>query len=181
MTLTGGDISTCRETCLSPISSTKNLPNTDAFSNPHIHSRKRLSISTDLPWLQITYLLTNLPTYLLHGQSPSWEANWFSASQEIPHILWNPKGHYRIHKCRPPVSILSQLDPFHAPASHFLNIHLNIILPSIPCSSKWSVSLRFPHQNPVYATPLPILLHAPPISFFSILSPKQYLVSSADH
>jgi len=23
------------------------------------------------------------------GQSPYWEANRFSASQEIPHILWN--------------------------------------------------------------------------------------------
>jgi hypothetical protein len=25
-------------------------------------------------------------------QSPSWEANRFSASQEIPHVLWNPEG-----------------------------------------------------------------------------------------
>ena len=25
-------------------------------------------------------------------QSPYWEANRFSASQEIPHILWNPEG-----------------------------------------------------------------------------------------
>ena len=43
------------------------------------------------------------------------EANRFSASQEIPCILWNPKFHYRIDKCLPPVPILRQLDPDHAP------------------------------------------------------------------
>ena len=33
-----------------------------------------------------------LITYFME-QSPSWEANRFSASQEIPHILWNSKVH----------------------------------------------------------------------------------------
>ena len=66
------------------------------------------------------------------------------------------------------------------PTSYFLKIHLNIILPSTSGSSKWSLSLRFPHQNPVYASP-PYAPHAPPTSFFSILSPGQYWVSRIDH
>ena len=71
------------------------------------------------------------------------------------------KGHYPIHKCPPPVPTLNQFHQAYSPTSHFLKLQLNIILPSMPESSKWSLSLRFPHQNPVYASPLPIRATCP--------------------
>ena len=42
-------------------------------------------------------------------QSPSWAANWFAASQEIPRISRNPKVHYRTHKRPPPPEQASRM------------------------------------------------------------------------
>jgi hypothetical protein len=93
-------------------------------------------------------------------QSPFSVANQSSASQEIPCILWNVKVHCHVYKCLPLVPVLSQINPIHAP-SHPTSqkIHLNIILLSTHGSSKWALSLRFPHQNPVYTSPLPHTCH----------------------
>ena len=72
----------------------------------------------------LTYLY--LLTYSM-VQSPSWEANWFAVSQEIPRISRNPKVYYRTHNPPPPVPILGQHNPVHIPTSHFLEIIPNII------------------------------------------------------
>ena len=49
---------------------------------------------------------------------------------------------------------LSQIEPVHASTSHMLKINFNSIHPSTPGSSKWSLSIRFPHQIPVCTSPL---------------------------
>ena len=94
-------------------------------------------------------------------QSPSWEANWFVASQEIPRISLNPKVHYRTHKRPPPVSILDQPNPVHIPTSHLLAIRPNIIHPSTPRSPQWSLSLRLPHQDHIHPLSSPNTCHMP--------------------
>ena len=78
-------------------------------------------------------------------QSNSWETNRSLDSQEIP---------------RTPAPIQSQINPVHDP-TNFLKTHLNIILPFIPRSSKWSLSLGSIHQNPVRNSPT-YVLRAPP-------------------
>ena len=119
--------------------------------------RQNSTICTPKAYTNVCFLFLRsyitLWTYLLTYsmvQSPSWEANPFAASQEIPRISRNPKVHYRTHKRPPPVSILGQTNPVHIPTSHLLEIHPNIIHPFTPRSPQWFPSLRFPHQDPIH-------------------------------
>ena len=54
------------------------------------------------------------------------------------------------------------------PSIPFPKIHLNIILQSMPGSSQWSLSLTFPHQNPVYMSSLPHIHYMPRPSYSSL-------------
>ena len=94
-------------------------------------------------------------------QSPSWEANWFAASQEIPRISRNPKIHYRTPKRPPHVSIRGQPNWVHIPTSHLLEIHSNITHPSTPRSPQWFLSLWFPQQDPMHPLSSPIRATCP--------------------
>ena len=65
--------------------------------------------------------------YLLNNamqQRPSWEADWFSASLEVPRVLWNPKVHNRICKIPLNVRILSKINPVHGPRFSHLQLGL---------------------------------------------------------
>ena len=92
-----------------------------------------------------TYLLTPCSRVLLE-KLPA-----FAANQEIPRILWNPKVHYSNHRRPPPIPILSKLHPVPTAPSHFLKIHLNIILPSTSWSPQWSLSpYSYAKKNLIY-------------------------------
>jgi hypothetical protein len=100
----------------------------------------------------------------------------FTASREIPRILWKLKVLYRIYNCPPPVPFLSQINPVHVPPPNLtswrsisiLSCHLRLSLPSglfrsgfptttvyttlphtrcMPCSSHFSRFGFTPMQN----------------------------------
>jgi len=102
-------------------------------------------------------------------QSPSWEANRFAASQEIPRISRNSKVHYCTDKRPPPVSIVDQPNLVHIPTFHLLEIYPNIIHPSTPTSHQWSPSLRFPQQDPTHSPLLTHTCHMPSPSHSNLI------------
>ena len=113
---------------------------------------------------KITYfLLTYLLAYLLHG-AESILLEELSGSQlvkKLPAFYGARRFITAVISAPPPVPILSQLNPVHALTPHLLKIYLNIILPSVRGPSKWTLSLMFPHQNPVYTSTLPHTCYIP--------------------
>ena len=112
-----------------------------------------------------------LLTYSME-QSPSWEVDSSSASQEIPRILWNPKVLYRIHKTEP--SSITLARSFQSITLHPPSWRSILILSSHLCLGLQSG--LFPSGLPT-KTLFGLLLsphvpHAPPISFFSISLPE---------
>jgi hypothetical protein len=76
---------------------------------------------------------------------------------EIPHHIYGLTS---------PVPILSYSKPVHIFPCQFLKIPFYIILPCTLSSSKWSLTIRSTHQNPVRSTQY--VLHSTSIHLFMI-------------
>jgi len=59
-------------------------------------------------------------------QSPSWEANNFSTSPKVSHIVWNLKVLYRVHHSSTLVPLPSQMNPAHNSPFYSLKVHFNM-------------------------------------------------------
>jgi hypothetical protein len=90
----------------------------------------------------LTYSLTPWSRVLLE------KLTGFQLIKKFPHFM-EPKGSLPHSQLR---ANCIYPEPAHTPTSHFLKTHPNIIVPSTPGSSQWSLSLRFPHQNPTHAS-----------------------------
>jgi len=101
-----------------------------------------------------TYLLTPCSTVLLENLTGLQLAKKFPAFYGTKRFItaFTSARHLALSWAR---SIQSM------PPKHFLNTHLTIILPSAPGSYKWSLSLRFPHQNPVRISSFPHTCYSP--------------------
>ena len=121
----------------------------------------------------LTYLLTPWCRVLLEKLTD------LQLVKKFPAFLWNPKVLYCTHKRPPPVPVLGQPNPVHIPTSHLLEIHHNIIHPSTPRSPQWSLSLRFPHQDPIHPPLLTHTRHMPSPSHSSRFYHPHNLVRNA--
>ena len=131
-----------------------------------------------------------LPQYMTSRHWTSWfyshRRSFSLCLYDAQSSFWDALSYSRnsLHFMEPQVSLLNSQAPttcsypepdqtVHAFIFHFLNIHFNIIILSTLRSA-----LRFPHQNSVYTSPVP--LHATHISFFLMWSPVLHLVTSTD-
>jgi hypothetical protein len=81
------------------------------------------------------------------SDNPEEKAKCTQERSQLTPWLQNQKVHYRIHNSPTPVPILNQLDLLYTPPANLLKIHSDPILPSMPWSSKWSLSFWLSRQR----------------------------------
>ena len=122
----------------------------------HTASQNMLSDDVFIYW----YITDVLHTHTME-QGASGGANRFSASQEIPRILWKPKVHYRIHKCPPSVLITTQSTQSHPTSWRPILILSTYLSLDLPCglspsglpTKRLSPPPYVPHALPINSSP----------------------------
>ena len=111
------------------------------------------------------YLFVYLFIYLTNfiQQNSTWQSDSSSDSQQIPHVLWNPKVYHRAHNSLSLFLNLRQDESlsFHYKAIVILSSHLRQGLPN------GVVSSHFPTKNMYYPSP-PYVPNAQPITLLSL-------------
>jgi len=85
--------------------------------------------------------------------------------KKLPAFYGTLKFYYRVYKIPQPIPILSQISTVDVSPFHFFKIPF--IISHLRKSSKWSLSLRFPHQNPVCTSPHTCCFPCPSRSWFN--------------
>jgi hypothetical protein len=114
-------------------------------------------------------------------QNPSWEANRFAPSQEIPRILWNQKfitAFTRARQLSPSwARSIQSMPPLHPTSWRSILIWSSHLVWVFQVVSFSQVSPSKPCMHLSY----PYVLHSSPISFLLIWWPEWYLVMSREN
>ena len=81
-----------------------------------------------------------------------------------------PEGYYCIFNGPLPVPILSQINPVHAPPIPVPEDPFNFILPSLPGSSNWALSLVSQSKPCIHLSSPPLILHAHPFILLDLIT-----------
>jgi hypothetical protein len=92
---------------------------------------------------------------------------FFSASKDIPHLLWNLEFHFQVRSSPPFVSLLNNINPLYIDPSSLFKVHLNITLASTPISSMSSLFAVSQTSYFMYVPFLTFVLLTPELQFKS--------------
>jgi len=107
-------------------------------------------------------------------QTPSWKPDSFSVTKVVPRTLQILMVHYRVRKSPPIFLVVSQIYLLHAIQTSFFNNNFNIVLPSTPSFSTWTLHLSGFLTKTVCTSAFDHTCHMPARLFLMHFSPRKY-------